>query len=96
MVYNAILLHISLPDAHERVYYKVSNGRCATRCHREAFCSCGTVGGKYVCACNAGFSGNGITCVRKYKVTLTTSKTFQNVLEGSGIGRGVATKAARL
>ena len=53
-------------DAHERIYYKVADGRCSTRCHKDAFCSCGTVGGRYVCACKAGFSGNGINCERKY------------------------------
>ena len=40
--------------------------RCATTCHKNGFCSCGTLSGDYVCACETGYSGNGINCERKY------------------------------
>ena len=55
----------SFLDVHERQYFDVPRDRCATTCHKDAFCSCGTLSGDYVCACEAGFSGNGIRCERK-------------------------------
>eukprot|EP00111_Clytia_hemisphaerica_P006027 TCONS_00017431-protein len=47
-------------DQIEKLYQPTSPKNCKKDCDKNAICSCGTLGGRYLCACLPGYEGDGI------------------------------------